>query len=123
MPASGVPSSGIGPTEQGFGFAQAIGPTGPSFGFVQPMTTLEPRKIVDAKQRSSEFVLDDGTTLTIRPVLIDVKRATGQWGTNGKPLYVMALANVTDTNSPSKLMDPRFVSVKPKTKKRKKKRR
>jgi hypothetical protein len=99
MPALGVPA--------------AIG-----LGFAQP-TMLEPRKIVRADQKSSTFELDDKTTLTIRPVLIDVKRAKDQWDASGKPVYIMTLANVTETDSPSKLMDPRFVSVTAKNKKRK----
>lgn len=105
MPALGMPAM-IGPIAQAFGFAQSA--------------TLEPRKIVRANQRSSEFVLDDGTTLTVRPVLIDVKRAKDQWGTNGKPVYALTLANLTETDSPRKLMDPRFVIVTTESKKRKK---
>jgi hypothetical protein len=103
MPAMGAPS--FGPFAQAFGFAQAA-------------TALEPRKIVKAKQRSSEFVLDDGTTLTIRPALIDVKRAKDQWGADGKPLYIMTLTNLTDTDSPPRLLDRRLINI-AKKKKRK----
>jgi hypothetical protein len=104
MPAVGLPA--------------AINPLAPGFGFAEPITALEPRKILKAEQRSSEFHLDDGTVLTIRPVLIDVKRAKDQWGINGKPIYVMTLTNVTETESPAKLMDQRFAaSTKARTKK------
>jgi hypothetical protein len=102
------------------GMPTAMGPFAQAFGFAQPATTLESRVIVKAKQKSSEFVLDDGTTLTIRPVLIDAKRATDQWAANGKPVYILTLTNLTDTDSPSKLMDPRFVRLATKNKKRKK---
>jgi hypothetical protein len=98
-------------------------PFAPTFGFAGPTSTLEPRKIVTAKQRSSEFILDDGTTLTIRPVLIDAKRAKDQWAPNGKPVYILTFTNLTETDSPPKLMDPRFVSLTSKSKKRGKSRR
>ena len=81
-----------------------------AFGFA-PASALEERKIVSAKQMSSDFVLDDGTTLTVRPVLIDVKRAKDQWGPNGKPMYILTMTNLTETESPRKLMDPRFIGV------------
>ena len=90
-----------------FGMPQAFG-----FGFGQPAHILEPRKIVSAKQRVSEYELDDGTVLTIRPVLIDAKRAKGQWGPNGKPVYILTMTNLNETELPKRLMAPMILEPK-----------
>ena len=102
------------------GMPGAINPFGMPFGLQVP-SALETRKIVKATQHTSEFVLEDGTKLTIRPVLIDVKRAKDQWGTNGKPMYVMTVANITETESPPRLMAPRLTAASPKKSKKMKK--
>jgi hypothetical protein len=75
-------------------------------GVPQPTQPLGQRSIVKSTQRPSEYVLDDGTKLIIKPTLIDVKRVEGQWGIDGKPTYIMTLTNVTETESPAKIMRP-----------------
>ena len=51
----------------------------------------------------SEYELDDGTVLKTRTAVIDVKRAVGQYGPNGDPLYIIQAASITNTEAPSHL--------------------
>jgi hypothetical protein len=86
----------------GLPFAPPMGTFG--FGFGQPAVSLEQRRIVGRKEGRSEFTLDDGTILRIKPVLVDAKRVHGQYGVDGKPTYVLTVANITETDAPAKLM-------------------
>ena len=97
----------------------AVNPFAQPFGWPTTPSATESRKIVKADQQTSVFHLDDGTKLTITPVLIDAKRVTNQWGANGKPMYLMTVTNITDTESPPRLMDPRLASTVKKSKAKK----
>lgn len=81
----------------------------PSFPFGTPqiMGQLQQRQVTNVKEGVSEYTLDDGTVLKVKPVIVDVKRAIDQYGVDGKPLYILTLTNITETTSPSRLMRPR----------------
>ena len=70
------------------------------------MPAMEQRGIKTRSEKPSTYKLDDGTTLTVKPTVIDVKRAKDQWGIDGKPVYVLTIANITETTSPPRLMNP-----------------
>jgi hypothetical protein len=59
----------------------------------QNITEIE---ILEAKERWSEYRLADGTTLRLRPVMIAVFRADGQYTTDGDPVYDMKSTLITD---------------------------
>ncbi len=86
----------------------------PQFG-VPPITgQLEQRRITNVKEGISEYTLDDGTVLRVKPAIVDIKRAIDQYGVDGKPLYILTLTNITETASPARLMRPG--TVKPRRK-------
>lgn len=65
--------------------------------------------------QESEFKLDDGTTLRIRPVLIEARRLTGQWAPDGDPVYVTKVGFAISTQAPSNLRQGAPVKKPPKT--------
>jgi hypothetical protein len=71
---------------------------------VDPFGPTEQRKITHAKIAESVFTLSDGTKLVIKPVVGDVRRATGQFNENGEPLYFLALGQMLTTKAPEKLL-------------------
>jgi hypothetical protein len=60
-----------------------------------PQNTTE-IEILEAKERWSEYRLADGTTLRLRPVMIAVFRADGQYTADGDPVYDMKSTLITD---------------------------
>ena len=73
----------------------------------------EYRRIVKTTEGWSTYKLDDGVTIKVRGVLVDVRRAVKQFLPDGKPLYMCQMAIVTETDAPKKQMQT-------KSKKRKK---
>jgi hypothetical protein len=65
-----------------------------------PQNTTE-IEILEAKERWSEYRLADGTTLRLRPVMIAVFRADGQYTPDGDPVYDMKSTLITDVRGPS----------------------
>lgn len=63
-------------------------------------------EILEAKERWSEYRLADGTTLRLRPVMIAVFRADGQYTTDGDPVYNMKSTLVTDVRAPDSMVKP-----------------
>jgi hypothetical protein len=65
-----------------------------------PQNTTE-IEILEAKERWSEYRLADGTTLRLRPVMIAVFRADGQYTPDGDPVYDMKSTLITDVRGPA----------------------
>lgn len=57
-------------------------------------------EILDTKERWSEYRLADGTVLRLRPVMIAVFRADGQFTADGDPVYNMKSTLITDVRKP-----------------------
>lgn len=86
--------------------ASAFPPSVFPFGIMGPPPApvqIEQRAVVSAKDGWSEYTLDDGTTLRIKAVIVDVKRAKNQHTPEGDPLYLMQIATITETRAPKKL--------------------
>jgi hypothetical protein len=60
-------------------------------------------EMVEAKERWSEYRLADGTTLRLKPVIIAVFRAEGQYTPDGEPVYNMKSTLITDVRAPDSL--------------------
>jgi hypothetical protein len=56
-------------------------------------TTVE---IVKSQENWSVYELEDGAVLRLRPVLVDVKRAEGQVGPEGEPVYHLKSTIIID---------------------------
>ena len=63
-------------------------------------------EILEAKERWSEYRLADGTTLRLRPVMIAVFRADGQYTPEGVPVYNMKSTLITDVRGPASAAKP-----------------
>ena len=63
-------------------------------------------EILEAKERWSEYRLADGTTLRLRPVMIAVFRADGQYTPDGDPVYDMKSTLITDVRAPGSAAKP-----------------
>ena len=100
--------------------APAVGmPVSPSppFGVPPVMGQLEQRRITNVKEGITEYTLDDGSILKVKPVVVDVRRAIDQYGVDGKPLYILTLTNITETTSPTRLLRPGTVTTRRKARK------
>jgi hypothetical protein len=73
---------------------------------VNPFGETQPRKIIRSKIVDSEFTLNDGTKLTVRPILADIRRAVNQYNAFGQPLYFLTVGNGISTKAPKKLLRP-----------------
>lgn len=61
------------------------------------------RNIVTHKDATSEYELDDGTILRVRPTVIDVRKLTNQWAPDGDPVYVAKIGFAISTQAPAQL--------------------
>jgi hypothetical protein len=68
-------------------------PTGPS----------EPVDIVSTKEGWSEFVLQDGTVIRTKAVLLDAKKMIGQFNAAGDPIYAMQIIMAHQARVPDDL--------------------
>jgi hypothetical protein len=64
----------------------------------------KPRKVVRSTIRESEFTLNDGTKLILKPLIGDVRRAVGQYNAAGQPLYFLTIGNSLEARPPKSLM-------------------
>jgi hypothetical protein len=63
----------------------------------------EQMDVVSAKDGWSEYTLDDGTVLRLKAALLDAKKAVGQYGTDGNPLYLFQFTIVNQVLVPPHL--------------------
>jgi hypothetical protein len=63
-------------------------------------------EMLEAKERWSEYRLADGTTLRLKPVMIAIFRAEGQYTQDGEPVYNMKSTLITDVRAPEALTKP-----------------
>jgi hypothetical protein len=73
-----------------------------SMGY-DPSGKMEPVDIVSTKEGWSEFTFDDGSVIRAKAVILDVKKAVGQFSDDGNPIYVMQFALVNRVNAPDNL--------------------
>jgi hypothetical protein len=71
---------------------------------INPLGETQPRKIVRSRVRESEFTLNDGTKLVLKPLIGDVRRAVGQYNALGQPLYFLSIGNSLQSKPPKSLM-------------------
>lgn len=71
---------------------------------IDPAGPMEQRSVVRVQDGWSEFELDDGSTIRTKLVVVDAKRAAGQFNpANGDPVYILQLAGITNTEAPEHL--------------------
>ena len=58
-------------------------------------------EMLEAKERWSEYRLADGTILRLKPVIIAVFRAEGQFTPDGEQVYNMKSTLITDVRTPA----------------------
>ena len=63
-------------------------------------------EMLDAKEVWSEYKLADGTKVRIKPVMIAVFRAEGEFTPDGEPVYNMKSTLITDIRAPASLAKP-----------------
>jgi hypothetical protein len=71
--------------------------------FSQNATEVE---MLDAKEVWSEYRLADGTKVRIKPVMIAVFRAEGEFTPDGEPVYNMKSTLITDIRAPANSSKP-----------------
>lgn len=69
-----------------------------------PHGKIVPVDVAESKTAWSEFKLEDGTTVRVKGVLIDVKKAVDQYAADGKPVYIAQMTLVNDFVVPEELM-------------------
>jgi hypothetical protein len=68
-----------------------------------PTGKMEVMDIVSSKEAWSEYTLNDGTKIRAKAVLLDVKKAVGQFSLEGEPVYVMQITMVNNAIVPDEL--------------------
>jgi hypothetical protein len=63
-------------------------------------------EMLEAKERWSEYRLADGTILRLKPVMIAIFRAEGQYTQDGEPVYNMKSTLITDVRAAEALTKP-----------------
>lgn len=64
-------------------------------------------EIKKSEESWSKYTLADGTTLRVRPVVVEVVRLVGQYDPNGDPLYQAKTALIVDAKIPTRLKKPK----------------
>jgi hypothetical protein len=72
------------------------------FGY-DPTRKIEPRDVVGSKDGWSEYTLADGSIISAKAVILDVKRAVDQYSQDGNPLYILQFAFVNRVQAPEVL--------------------
>lgn len=65
-----------------------------------PATPVDITKTEDAW---SKYTLEDGSVLSVKPVIAEVRRVKGGYNENGDPLYMISTTLVVRTSAPEKL--------------------
>lgn len=61
--------------------------------------------VVESVERFSEIRLEDGTTLRIKPAIVQVFRADDRWDADGNPIYIVRSQNILSVlDTPKALM-------------------
>lgn len=68
-----------------------------------PSWKLEPIDIVSSKDSWTEYELADGTVLRAKAVVLDVKKAVGQYSPDGDPIYVLQTTLLHQIRAPETL--------------------
>jgi len=79
----------------------------------------EAREIKKAKPETSKYYLEDGTIISVKPVVTDVLRALKQYNQFGQPLYFVTLTFSLNTDAPKALHMPHAKAVTKSNKKKK----
>lgn len=106
IPMSDAPQSPGAGRWCGFRLPPSPSPMAPPMTMVlgyDPKGKMEPRDIVSSKDGWSEYILDDGSTIRAKGAILEVKRAVGQFNSDGDPIYVMQLTIVTQLRAPDEL--------------------
>jgi hypothetical protein len=73
-----------------------------AFGY-DPKGKMEPVDVISSKEGWSEFTLSDGSVIRLKAVLLEVKKAVGQYTPDGDPIYIMQSAQVNQVKAPENL--------------------
>lgn len=60
-------------------------------------------EVSQATERWNEYLLEDRSTLKLKPVVTEVKRLIGQYDNEGNPIYIVTASNVVAASSPESL--------------------
>ena len=73
-----------------------------SLGY-DPTGEMEPIDIISTKEGWSEYTMSDGSVIWAKAVVLDVKKAVGQYAPDGNPIYLMQFAFVNQLKVPKDL--------------------
>ena len=62
--------------------------------------------VVESREVWSEYQLQDGTKLRVRPILAGAFRVEGQWMPDGQPVYGVRMSFLIDARAPDTLKRP-----------------
>ena len=68
-----------------------------------PAGQMEARDIVGIKEGWSEYTLSDKSVIRVKAVVLDVKKAVGQFNSDGNPVYAMQFAVINELTAPENL--------------------
>lgn len=56
-----------------------------------------------SNENASSYILEDGTLINFKAVMIQVAKVPGRWDGEGNPLYVVKSQNVMSVSAPEEL--------------------
>jgi hypothetical protein len=68
-----------------------------------PSGPSEPVDITSSKEGWSEFLLEDGTVIRTKAVLLEAKKMTGQFNAAGEPIYALQIIMAQQARVPDNL--------------------
>jgi hypothetical protein len=95
------------PKQQQFTPSSPVAWSAPSFPFGVPVLQVqapptEDRNIAKEDFKDSSVILNDGATITVKPLIHNVKKIVGQTGPAGEPLYAFQLTWTIQTKTQPK---------------------
>lgn len=76
----------------------------PGMPVVDFAAPAELRVVKVAKEKVSNYTLDDKTVIHVKPVMLDVRRALKQYNPNGQPMYFLKVGFAITTTVPKSLI-------------------
>jgi len=55
------------------------------------------------REQWSTYILSDGTSIKIKPVVAEILRVNGQFGPNGDPIYMVQAQQILHVSAPDNL--------------------
>lgn len=75
----------------------------PGIPVIDMSAPAELRVAKTTQEKVSNYILDDGSVIHVKPTLVDVRRAINKYNENGQPVYFVKFGLAITTTVPKRL--------------------